>query len=234
MPCVDLINSIILDVKYKDLCKRISNNSSNYEDLYQDFILSILDPNCKERLTKANAENYIGVFCYGIISNIWNKRKLNNGCVNSSSTLYNITDNLNDWNDYIYFLKVSKPDKELINEINTELNRLIKSENKETRRQGILLKEFVNGKNRSEISKELGINYRIVHQDIKEAINKIKSNLNMAQSPTTKTEINITLRNEGCKASYSGKDKTFYVDKMPVEFIIKEVEKAGFKIQISK
>ena len=50
----------------------------------------------------------------------------------------------------------------------------------------------------------------------------------------TKTTIQITLRGEGVKASYSGKDKTFYVDKLPASGIIKEVESAGFKIAKSK
>ena len=47
----------------------------------------------------------------------------------------------------------------------------------------------------------------------------------------TKTEIQITLKNEGVsKVSYSGKTKTFFVDKLPATGIVKEVESAGFKV----
>ena len=124
---------------------------------------------------------------------------------------------------------MNESERELRLQLRQELTRLLSSDNEKVRKGAQYLKLFIEGKNRLQISKELGINYKIIHESIQETINRIKSRVTNKKY-MTKTEIQITLRTERVKASYSGKDKTFYVDKMPAIGIVKEIEQAGFKV----
>lgn len=221
-----MLDEVLTNPFYRNMCRQVACHNYKWEDLYQEFRMAIIERVRKlETLTK----NEIDVYCYGVIATIW-KQKYKPS--KAKSPVFDICDGFVDIEDYKNeVLFQNSKDNDLKKELIKHLDKLLKSENAQTRFQGELLRDFINGENRKKISERLGINYRLVHEGIEEAIAKIKSKLNMSNLPVTKTEIHITLRNEGCQASYSGKDKTFYVDKLPVQFIISEVEKSGFKIK---
>lgn len=47
---------------------------------------------------------------------------------------------------------------------------------------------------------------------------------------TTKNQINKLLASESINYGYSGKDKIYYVDKLPSGNLLMDIEKAGFKV----
>lgn len=211
------------------MCFKVSEGNEFWMDLYQEFILTILDDKNKELILKA--EN-IEAYSYTIIRKLWSQKNIRKHTRKSS--LNQLTEDYDGLDEYFELLKINQPSEteaEIRRKLKFELTKLINSEDKKSKRQGELLKRFCDGENRLQISKSLKINYKIVYEEINKAIIKIKSSMGNKNIPATKTEIQITLRNEGCKASYSGKTKTFYVDRMPVPFIVKEVESSGFKVE---
>ena len=222
------VKEIITCDKYKAMCKKIAGGDELWRDLHQEFVLRIL-----EKEDKASILENPDVFCYVIIRTIWYGRKLNSNYITrDKSSLYRIADNYGDFKDYIEHSnlnKVTANEKEIKQELNNQLNKLLNSDNERTKQQGKLLKMFCEGTNRLKISKELGINYKIVHEQIEEAKNKIKFNMTGIQT-ITKNDITVKLRAEEAKPSYSGKDKTFYVEKVSEE-TKQMILKAGFKVE---
>ena len=159
------------------------------------------------------------------------KRRIKNHADSETSSLYLIADNLNQWDNYNEEMAVNRltvNEREQLREVKQHLNRLLKSDNKKTKKQAELLNDYCNGKNRLEISREQGINYKTVHEAIEEIKNRIKENMTGIKV-VTKNDITIKLRAEGGKPVYSGKDKTFYAEKCSdetKEYIIN----AGFKV----
>jgi hypothetical protein len=143
-----------------------------------------------------------------------------------------ISDNAEDWADYVNEIKastLSNAEQETIRELQLHLKRLLKSDNQKTRKQAEILKAYCDGKNRLEISKETGINYKIIHESIEEIKNRIKFDMTGIKV-VTKNDITIKLRAEGSKPAYSGKNKTFYVVKLPGGAVCEDIKKAGFNV----
>lgn len=229
------VESIAKSEKYINYCKKVTcYNNVLWKDLHQEFCIAVILQ--KDRVCEIN-ESEIDLYFYGIIYQIFNNHKRGRNTFKlEKDVFYSITDNKQNLDDYCESIKANTltyNEKEVRKSTIQELNNLLESNNKKTREGAIYLRLYIEGKNRLQISKELGINYRIVHESIENTISIIKAKLT-GKSYMTKTTIQITLRGEGVKASYSGKDKTFYVDKLPASGIIKEVESAGFKIAKSK
>lgn len=229
------IELIAKNEKYINYCKKITSyDAVLWKDLHQEFLIYYLKNETKiNQMPSDEADLYL----YGVVYRIWNDPKRGRNTYKlEKSPFYSITDNVKNLSGYIEHKKITqqtKEEKELKLQLVQELNKLLSSDNEKTRKGAEYLRLFVEGKNRLQISKELGVNYKIVHQQIESTVNRIKATVT-GKNYMTKTEIQITLRSEGVKAAYSGKDKTFYVDKLPATGIIKEVEQAGFKIETNK
>ena len=230
MDIKDLINDIVSNDKYKSMCRKKANDDESWKDLYQDFILKILEDKSHANIIKAKN---IEVYCYVIICRLWLDRIPRSGYRKKDvSSLYKLTERPEDLYDYFDYCKLNtltENEKELNITLKNELEKLLTSDSERTKQQGRLLKMFCEGTNRLKISKELGINYKIVHEQIEEAKNKIKFNMTGIQT-VTKNDITVKLRAEEAKPSYSGKDKTFYVEKVSEE-TKQMILKAGFKVE---
>lgn len=207
------VNAIILDAKYANYCRQISNNSQFWEDLYQEFRIKILS------LKNKTTDNIDG-YCYYIISNLWRDcngyrptRKNAMLFANYADRAYEVTDRI-----------MSNEQEQDSSDVMTELNMLLKSENKKVKKQAEIFKECIGGTKRIDISREKSINYRIVHDAVRETAQTIKTNM-------TKNEIKSRLLAEGISSSYSGKDKTFYTNKKPSVDLEKKIIDSGFKQQ---
>lgn len=228
---MSFIEEIARDEKYKNFCKKITDyNDVLWKDLHQEFLIAVMN-NGKLKTIPANE---IDLYLYGIAHRLWNDPKRGRNTFKlEKSPFYSLKDNPQNLKDYIEEREVRKltpAEAELRKSLIDELNRLLSSRNENDRKGAEYLRLYIEGKNRLQISQELGVNYRIVHDLISDTINKIRSRVTN-KTYMTKTEIQITLRGEGVKASYSGKDKTFYVDKVPATGIVKEIERAGFKVK---
>ena len=64
----EIINTIIKHEQYKRFCKKLckGNNSSIYEDMYQEFILAVLEYD-KPKLIELHNNKQLEYFCMGII-----------------------------------------------------------------------------------------------------------------------------------------------------------------------
>lgn len=203
---------IFSDDQYKQYCKVVSNYSSQWEDLYQEFAVELLT---KKHKVTSSVENY----CRGVIYHTW--RRLNgygHGSKAESMLLGKyadrgmlIDDNVSNDNE----CKADSSDEM------DELNKLLTS-NGRARIKAEITSEFLNGTNRLKISKARGINYRTAHDAVRDTIETIKTNM-------TKNEIKESLLAQGINASYSGKDKTFYTDKTPSSELDAKIIKSGFK-----
>lgn len=227
-----MIEEIARNDKYKNFCRKIANGNSLWEDLYQELMIATISN--KDRLSSFNSDE-IDLYLWGTAWHIWNNPKQGRTKVKThskdSSTLYSMSDNINDLNDYFDNQKaqgMNQDEKDVRVRLVKELNAMLSSDNVATKRQGELLKKYCEGMNRLNISKETGINYKIVHNSIEEA--KIKIKQSMGFDIANKTQINIKLRNESIVAYYSGKDKTFYVSKEPTKELKETITKSGFKI----
>lgn len=205
---------IFNDNKYKEYCRYVSNNSSQWEDLYQMFAEELLT---RKHIVKTSIENY----CKGIIYKLWRSY---NGSETSQKKrgehmmLANYADmgyEVSEW------IMQSSPVP-----VNTrpieELENLLLSENKSTRHKAQITMDFINGNNRLQISRDRGVNYKTIYFNVDETLEKIKTNM-------TKNDIQIKLLSEGISASYSGKSKTFYTNKPVSKDLEITIIKAGFK-----
>lgn len=221
------IEEIAVNEKYKNFCKKITGyDDVLWKDLHQELMISIIKNNTIHTIP----EEKVDVHIYSIANNLY--RRFHNTRQLEKNPYYLLKNNSHNLKDYFDSKEVLKPTPEEVDlkaKLVAELKRLMTSENVSVRTGAEYLMMYINGKNRLKISKELGINYRIVHEAMEETITRIRAKITNKKY-MTKTEIYITLRGEGVKASYSGKTKTFYVDKIPAVGIVKEVEEAGFKI----
>ena len=208
------IQLLLIDKKYSDYCRYISNNSSQWQDLYQEFRLEILT-SFKKRDIKVNAENY----CKGIIYNLWRHMTgYGHATKNQAMLLANYADKSVEITENLF----NQPQQIDRTDFEYELNTLLNSENRTIKKQAAIFKECINGSSRADISRDLQINYRIVHEAVEQTTIKIKTNM-------TKNEIKERLLAEGINSGYSGKDKTFYTDKKPSQELETKIIKAGFK-----
>ena len=223
-----MINEIVTDENYKNICKRITNYDYRWEDLHQEFCIVAIEREAKLRTLTKEQQN---LYCYGVISIIWNnKNKLTK--YRSPSTLYDIKDGFFDIDEYRDEIGSREPtgaEKELKRTLIKHLNKLILSDNSKTRFEAELLNEFINGTNRNKIAERRNLNYRTVYEAIEEA--KIKIKQLMGQPAQSKNDITIKLSKEQIQTSYSGKEKTFYVTKQPSQSLELEITKAGFKVK---
>lgn len=68
-----VLTEIISDNRYKSICRQVATSKHLADDLYQEFILSILETE-QSKLSAAKDGGYLEVFCVGVINNIWGKR----------------------------------------------------------------------------------------------------------------------------------------------------------------
>jgi hypothetical protein len=83
----EVINTIIHDDRYKSVCKRTAKKPHLSDDLYQEFILSVLEIK-DDRLIRAKQGNYLEVFCISIINNIWSNRHRVRMTIGKTNPLY--------------------------------------------------------------------------------------------------------------------------------------------------
>lgn len=98
----EIITKIAKDESFKVLCKKITNNSSVWEDLHQDVLLRLLEK--QQHTIKAHNEGYLDVYVVGVIYNKWNDRLREK----SKSKLILVADNYGYWSEYKDYLA---PDK---------------------------------------------------------------------------------------------------------------------------
>ena len=227
-----MIDAIARSEKYKNFCRKITNGSSLWEDLYQELMITAIEN--EDRLSSLDSDE-VDLYLWGTAWHLWNSPKQGKSKIKTykadTSPFYSMSDNPYDLNDYFENQKaqgLTQGEKDVRVRLVKELNSMLSSNNSATKRQAELLKMFCEGTNRLNISKETGINYKIVHRSIEEA--KIKIKQSMGFDIANKTQINIKLRNESVVASYSGKDKTFYVSKEPSQELVSTITKSGFKI----
>lgn len=208
---------IFNDPQYEGYCKYVSNYSSQWKDLYQEFALEILT---KKHNVTTNVENY----CKSIIYKTWRRMTGYGHCSKSEAMrLSNYADRSVEITDRLITDEIIPDASEAVE----ELDKLLKSEHKKIKRKAEITQEFINGTNRLQISKARGINYRIAHSSVEDTLKTIKTNM-------TKNEIKESLLAQGISASYSGKDKTFYTSKKPSQELEAKIIKAGFKAQDKK
>lgn len=208
------MDTILFDEKFAHYCKYISNNSSLWQDLYQEFRIKVMTTFKKIQLTE-NPESY----CRSIIYNLWRDSNGFRPSRKNSMTLANYADISYEVTDY-HYNESPKDDFD----VTPSLEFLLASDNKKIREQAKIFNEFVSGKNRLEISKQTGINYRLVHDAVRETAETIKHNM-------TKNEIKSALLAQGISSNYSGKTKTFFTNKKPSPDLEKSIIAVGFKIQ---
>lgn len=200
---------IFKDDKYKQYCRYVSNNSPNWEDLYQEFAVELLTG---KHIIKTSIENY----CKGIIYRTYRRLSGYGHCTKSEAMLLvNYADRGVEMRDEPN--EVVQDHSDAID----EFNKLLCSTGR-SRVKAEITQEFINGTNRLKISKARSINYRTAHDAVTDTIKTIKTNM-------TKNEIKESLLAEGISASYSGKDKTFYTSKKPSVELEAKIIKAGFK-----
>jgi len=203
--------NVLFDPKYQDICKRVSNNSQFWDDLYQEFRIEVLTGNHNP------TQNIEGYF-YGVIVRTWRRLSgFGHSTKSEAMKLANYSDFAEPLMDY-----VDTDYKRNTEEMDVELTRLINSENKRVKKKAELFKACVDGSSMAEVSRETGINYRIVHDAVRETTKTIKYNM-------TKNEIKTRLIAEGITVSYSGKDKTFYTSKPVSKELEAKIISAGFK-----
>jgi len=211
-----VINTTVIfaDDQYKQYCKSVSNYSSQWQDLYQEF--------AKELWTKRNqAVDNVDGFCKGIIYKLW--RSYNGSDTSRKKKGEHML--LANYADRAFeIIGITEIEPNDTTEIDEEFVKLLTSPNERVRVKAEITQEFLNGTNRLKISKARGINYRIAHASVEHTIETIKTNM-------TKNEIKEALLAQGISSSYSGKDKTFYVSKPPSVEVEKMIIKAGFKQQ---
>jgi DNA-directed RNA polymerase specialized sigma24 family protein len=66
----NIIDLIVKDKRYLSVCKGVAKKPHLTDDLYQEFILALLEIN-DNRLVEANNGKFLEVFCVGVINNIW-------------------------------------------------------------------------------------------------------------------------------------------------------------------
>ena len=146
---MDIITEILNNEKYKLLCRKISNNSSQWQDLYQEFCLIVLDE--KNKAKWEDVRN-LDVYVYSTILYLWRGRyRIKNSSVSNTSSLYLVADNLNQWDNYNEEIAVrtrSYSETVIIAELRIRLKQLLKSDNKKTQKQAELLNLYCNGLNR--------------------------------------------------------------------------------------
>lgn len=68
-----IVENIYKSGNYKALCRTIAKRQDLSEELYSEFISSLLEMD-PEKLSRLSKEPFFDVFCVGVINNIWNKR----------------------------------------------------------------------------------------------------------------------------------------------------------------
>lgn len=230
------IELIAKNDKYINYCKKHTDyDDVLWKDLHQEMMIRVIEN--KKKVKELQERGELDFYLYTVTKNLYHgpiqgKSKLKTHQVGTSPYYY-LKGNERDVVGYFEEQSLNKQtpeEKELKAHLVQELNLLLESNNEQIRKGAEYLRLFIEGKNRLKISQELGVNYRIVHESIENTINIIKAKVT-GKTYMTKTEIQITLKNEGVsKVSYSGKTKTFFVDKLPATGIVKEVESAGFKV----
>lgn len=175
-----------------------------------------------ESFNKLNNIENIEYYSKGVIHKMWHSMSGTPGYskIGQHMRFANYADRAIDVGDL--FLTTDDEKQVEIADIMQELNKLLVDPKQQNKAK--LFNEFILGKNRLTISKETGINYRIVHDAVKQTAQNIKSNM-------TKNEIKARLLSEGISANYSGKEKTFYTNKKPSVELEKAIIRAGFKTQ---
>ncbi len=212
------INSILLDEKFAKYCRYVSNNSSLWQDLYQEFRIVVFTT-----FNKIQSADSPEAYCRSIIYNLW---RLGNGYGHGTSqakeSLVNYSDTAYEINDRLLLVDESDHDCSVYEK---EVNRLMRSESNRVQKKALIFNEFISGKNRLEISRQTGINYRTVYDAVKETAETIKHNM-------TKNEIKSALLAQGISSSYSGKTKTFHTNKKPSPDLEKSIIAVGFKVNV--
>jgi hypothetical protein len=65
--------SICHNVKYKAICRTIAKREHLADDLYQEFILRLLEQS-DSKVNEAHEQGYLEWYCISIINSIWNQR----------------------------------------------------------------------------------------------------------------------------------------------------------------
>ena len=219
---------IFSDDQYKQYCKSVSNYSSQWEDLYQEFAVILL--------TGRHQANNIEAYCKGIIYKTWrNMTGGTHGKASESMLLANYADravqiledkysnsshseyNHSGFNSIMLAETIPADHSEVLDEFSKLLNSTGR-----IRVKAEITQEFINGTNRLKISKARSINYRTAHDAVSDTIETIKQNMN-------KADIKAALLAQGIQASYSGKDKTFYTSKQVSKELEAKIISSGFK-----
>lgn len=136
-----IIEEIILNSSFRELCKKICKGNDLHNDLYQEFILQLYELKNDELLISAKSGNYLSVYCVGIINNLWNNRhRLKTYKNGKTSSLTHLTN---------YFMEVpsnlvySKKDTDFIHEIKQELNNMLFSSDEKIRKNASALYKSV-------------------------------------------------------------------------------------------
>ena len=206
------LNQILTSPSYSEYCRYVSNNSSMWEDLYQEFRTKLF---IKFKSIQANTN--IDGYCKSMIYNLWRDmngfrpgRKGGMALANYADRSVEITDRI-----------MTGAEEVQVADIELSLDALLRSSNPRTKKKAEIFAAAVLT-TRAEVSRTTGINYALVHEAVNTTKQTIKTNM-------TKNEIKSALLAQGISSSYSGKDKTFYTNKKPSVEVEAMIIKAGFK-----
>ena len=176
-----IITSIVNEKKYVSICKKLAKSPHLAEDLYQEFMLQVLEIK-DDRLTKANEGNYLTVFCVGIINNIWNNRgRVKSYSNGSTSPLFEFSRSRAEGVDYEYLLESKEYDStidvkydkalEVINKDRSSNNKTVWFES------NIFYHSTHTHSNPYQLSKNSNIYYRTAYNAYKNYLKRLKEKI---------------------------------------------------------
>lgn len=172
----ELIERIAKDDKYRLMCKGITKNKVLRQELYSECIVKLFD--FKEEVIKADKENYLSVYIYAVIYNLWNDKDKVKKFKQKTSPLYMIAEHREMHKEYINELKRNdNKDKNLIREAVNELSKKMNSVNEEDRLAAQLLWDVCNSNSHTVSIKNNTSRYQI-NRRINPILKELKRKLN--------------------------------------------------------
>lgn len=174
MENISIVNTIINNKNYKLFAKKLCNGRDIHNDLYQEFILSILEKDL-DILTQLHNSNTIDQFCYGIIKNKNQDRFKKIALNGRDMPLKDLCDSMDEVNCYEiesegYIYKVDEDFNKVIDYISSDES--VKQE------EVFILFESLNT-NLRKIAKNCDIKYFEVKKTRRKLINNIKQNVKL-------------------------------------------------------
>ncbi len=168
-----MINQIVIDINNNDelkgFCKKLTNNSDLWQDLWQDTLITFLTN--KEKVLAANERGEVNLYFIGCLFNNWNQRLRNK----SKSKLILIADNYGVWGEYKDYI-IPDNTRHLSRKAVMEVKKKIAGGEEEGEAASLLWRACHS--NIYTVSKEEGTSFYQIRKKIEPIIKKVKRKLN--------------------------------------------------------